>query len=169
MFIFNWTQIKGEFAYHKIGAGDAEKGKILTVKNCFAEVDYISSPYLRSMMNSLDSKPLQFKYDDADIIYKAVPVKSGHKYQKKINCVKMNQQSVRMENLRGGNTPQFVFFGLIETEALNGSSTLSSSVFKNYDLQEVSLTLNGQTCQEWFKIEIYFLIKFPKLTIVNLC
>ena len=60
----------------------------------------------------------------------------------------MNQQSVRMENLRGGNTPQFVFFGLIETAALNGSSTLSSSVFKNYDLQEVSLTLNGQTCQE---------------------
>ena len=63
----------------------------------------------------------------------------------------MHEQSIRLENLRGGNTPSYVFCGIIETAALNGSSTLSSTVFKNYGLQEFSLTLNGQACQGLIK------------------
>ena len=59
----------------------------------------------------------------------------------------MNEQSIRMDNLRGGNTPDYVFVGLIQTKALNGDSELGSTVFKNYDIQDFSLTLNGTACQ----------------------
>ena len=59
----------------------------------------------------------------------------------------MNEQSIRLENLRGGNTPDFVFVGIINTKALNGDADLGSTVFKNYEIQDFTLTLNGSACQ----------------------
>ena len=59
----------------------------------------------------------------------------------------MNEQSIRLENLRGGNTPDYIFAGIIKTKALNGDFQAGSTVFKNYDIQDFSLTLNGSACQ----------------------
>ena len=52
-----------------------------------------------------------------------------------------------MDNLRGGNTPDFVFVGIINTKALNGDADYGSTVFKNYNIQDFTLTLNGTACQ----------------------
>lgn len=59
----------------------------------------------------------------------------------------MNQQSIRLENLRGGNTPDYIFVGIIDTKALNGDFSLGSTVFQNHEIQDFSLTLNGSACQ----------------------
>ena len=59
----------------------------------------------------------------------------------------MNEQSIRLDNLRGGNTPDYVFVGIIDSKALNGDPDLGSTVFKNYGIQDFSLTLNGTACQ----------------------
>ena len=50
----------------------------------------------------------------------------------------MNEQSIRLENLRGGNTPDYIFAGIIKTKALNGDFQAGSTVFKNL-FSEVSL------------------------------
>ena len=50
---------------------------------------------------------------------------------------------MRLDNIRGGKTPLFCFFGLIPQENLSSSSTDSSTSFEQNDVTEISLTLNG--------------------------
>ena len=57
------------------------------------------------------------------------------------------EQSIRLENLKGGNTPDFLFMGIVPTASINGSTTHTSTKFRNYDVKEVNLTLNGSSCQ----------------------
>ena len=52
----------------------SHKGKIIPLKNVFAEVEYISSPSLRAKMTAIESAPIKYTYDDLDVIYKTIPV-----------------------------------------------------------------------------------------------
>ena len=60
--------------------------------------------------------------------------------------VPVQENYVRLDNIKGGNTPDFAFFGLIKSSTLNGSLESSSTTFKNNGLREVNLTLNGNSC-----------------------
>ena len=53
------------------------------------------------------------------------------------------QNQIRLDNIRGGKTPLFCFFGLIPQANLNSSSTESSTSFEQHGVTEISLTLNG--------------------------
>ena len=88
----------------------------------------MSSPSIRNFMSSIDSSPIKFVYDDIDVIFKALPE---------------GEQSIRLENIRGGNTPDYVFIGLIKTAGLNGSSSENCTLFENSDIAEFTLSLNG--------------------------
>ena len=74
----SFERLKIEFA--AVLAPDAEdshKGKIIPLKNVFAEVEYISSPLLRAKMSAIESAPIKYIYDDLDVIYKTIPVNSN--------------------------------------------------------------------------------------------
>ena len=106
-------------------------GKILPIKNCFAQVEYISSPILRTYFDQRDFEPTNYKYDEISVLCRSVP---------------MNEQYIRLENIKGGNTPDYVFFGLMESKALNGSLETDSLAFENNGKKEANLTLMGNSC-----------------------
>ena len=107
------------------------KGKTLELKDAYAQVEYISSPILRSYFDQREYQPLVYSYDEISVLCRSVPV---------------NEEYIRLENIRGGNTPDYVFFGLVKSRCLNGSLEGSSTNFKNNNIKEVNLTLNGNSC-----------------------
>ena len=126
-----FDRIKADFSVFKIDGDDFLKGKILELKDVYAQVEYISSPALRNYHDRIQTSPLEFSYDDTSVMCKLLP---------------QGETCIRIENLRGGNTPDFVFIGIIPTSALNGSTNLSSLKFETYDIEEINLTLNGNSC-----------------------
>ena len=121
-------------AQHSSFALDDDKalmGKVLPIKDCFAQVEYISSPILRTYFDQRDFEPTTYTYDEISVLCRSIP---------------MNEQYIRLENIKGGNTPDYVFFGLMESKALNGSLETDSLAFKNNGIKEVNLTLNGNSC-----------------------
>ena len=107
------------------------KGKTLALKDVYAQVEYISSDILRSYFDQRDYQPVAYEYDDISVICRNIP---------------KNEQYIRLENIRGGNTPDYVFFGLLKSECLNESLDCASINFKNNNVKEVNLTLNGNSC-----------------------
>ena len=107
------------------------QGKVFELKDVFAQVEYISSPILRSYFDTRDVEPITYKYDEISVLCRSIPT---------------NEQYVRLENIKGGNTPDYVFFGLMKSAAVNGSFSYSSGNFKNNSIKEINLTLNGNSC-----------------------
>lgn len=95
-----------------------------------ATTEYISSPHWRDVMASVDHRPLLHKYDECDIMIKNIPT---------------SETEIRFDNLRGGNTPMCMFFGILPQSCLNGDATLSSTYFQQYDVKEMNITLNGNS------------------------
>ena len=126
-----FDRLKADFSVFKLDGEDSLKGKMLELKDVYAHVEYISSPALRNYHDRIQSAPLEFSYDDTTVMCKLLP---------------QGETCIRIENLRGGNTPDFVFMGIIPTAALNGSSNLSSLKFENFEIEEINLTLNGNSC-----------------------
>ena len=114
-----------------LGSTKTLQGKVLELKDVFAQVEYISSPILRSYFDTRDVEPISYKYDEISVLCRSIP---------------MNEQYIRLENIKGGNTPDYVFFGLMKSSAVNGSLDLSSGNFENNGVKEVNLTLNGNSC-----------------------
>lgn len=113
---------------------DADKslhGAVLDLKDVYAQVEYISSPILRSYFDRRDVQPITYKYDELSVLCRSIPTK---------------EQYVRLDNIKGGNTPDYVFFGLVKTAALNGSLMSGSLNLENAGVKEVNLTLNGNSC-----------------------
>ena len=107
------------------------QGKVLKLKDVFAQVEYISSPILRSYFDQRDYEPTTYNYDEISVLCRSVPI---------------NEQYVRLDNIKGGNTPDYVFFGLMKSKSLNGSLLSNSFCFQNNGIKEVNLTLNGNSC-----------------------
>ena len=107
------------------------QGKALELKDVFAQVEYISSPILRSYFDQRDFEPTSYTYDEISVVCRSVPI---------------NEQYIRLDNIKGGNTPDYVFFGLMKSKAVNGSLDSNSFDFQNNGIKEVNLTLNGNSC-----------------------
>ena len=108
------------------------KGEVLTLKNVHAQVEYVSSPFLRNYFDRINEVPISYTYDDTVMINKSIP---------------MNEQYVRLDNITGGNTPDFVFMAIAKTAGLSGSSKHTTTSFKNDHVKEFSITLNGNSVQ----------------------
>ena len=106
-------------------------GQVLNLRNPYLSVDYISSPYLRNYFDGVNSKGISYFYDEVSVYHKSLP---------------LNDTIIRFTNLIGGNTPQFIFAGVISSDALSGSLTKSGTLFKRHNIKEFDLTLNGQSC-----------------------
>jgi len=98
----------------------------------YLEVEYVSSPYLRNFYSQIIDRPITFRYDDCNI------------YMKTVNS---GQSMIRVNNVMGGLTPDYLFAGLIKSDALNGDFNLSSTNFFNPGYKELCITLNGMPVQ----------------------
>ena len=102
----------------------------LEILNCYAVTEYISSPELRSYFDRIENVPIQYNYEDVEVLIKSIP---------------QGDTNIRFDNLRGGNIPSHIFAGIIKTDALNGSQTLCSTKFSHANVTEMNFTLNGNS------------------------
>ena len=126
-----FDRLQAQHSCYAIEKDTSLQGKVLELKDVYAQVEYISSPILRSYFDQRDLEPSAYTYDEISVLCRSVP---------------MNEQYIRLDNIRGGHTPDYVFFGLIKSTALNGSLDSSSLGFHNNGIKEVNLTLNGNSC-----------------------
>ena len=102
----------------------------LEIKECHAITEWVSSAQLKNYFAGIDYNPIVYNFDDIDVLTKSLP---------------MNETTIRLDNLRGGNIPTYIFAGIIPTQALNGDLTLCSTNFACHHVNELNITLNGRS------------------------
>lgn len=107
-------------------------GKVIELQNVFLSANYYTSPYLRNYFDSITKKDISYKYDEVAVYHKNLP---------------QGTSIIRMSNIIGGNTPSYLFAGIIESSALNGNVKKSSTAFKRHGVTEFDLTLDGYSVQ----------------------
>ena len=126
-----FDRLQAEHSCIAIDEADTFKGTVLELKDVYAQTEYISSEILRSYFDQRELQPSSYSYDEVSCLCRSVP---------------KNEQYIRLDNIRGGNTPDYVFFGLIKSSCFNGSLKCGSFNFQNNNIKEVNLTLNGNSC-----------------------
>ena len=58
----------------------------LEILNCYAVTEYISSPELRSYFDRIENVPIQYNYEDVEVLIKSIP---------------QGDTNIRFDNLRG--------------------------------------------------------------------
>ena len=106
-------------------------GKVLEIKNVILKARYYSSPYLRNYFSTIAENDISYYYDECVVYHKNLP---------------QGETNIRLSNVIGGNTPKYLFAGIINTKALNGDCSLSSTGFQRHGVSEFDLTLNGYSC-----------------------
>ena len=106
--------------------------EVIPLENVFLRATYYSSPYLRNYFQTIEEKEISYKFDETQVIIKNIP---------------QGLKNVRFSNIMGGNTPTYLFAGIIESAALIGNNQLSSTAFKQHKVLEFDLTIDGQSVQ----------------------
>ena len=109
-------------------------GKVLTLKNPYLTAEYITSPFLRNHFDGIKNKDISYFYDEISVYHKSIP---------------QNDTIIRFPNILGGNTPSYIFAGIVSSDALNGSFSKSSTLFKRAKVKEFEITLNGYSCNSF--------------------
>lgn len=115
----------------KADSNEPLAGKVLPLKNVFLKARYYSTPFLRNYFSTIEKQDISFQYDEVAVYCKNLP---------------QGDTVIRMPNIIGGNTPKYLFAGVIEASALNGNYTKASTAFKRHGVCEFDLTLNGYSC-----------------------
>ena len=105
-------------------------GPNLTIQDCYAITEYVSSPRIRNYFETIDTSPILYKYDECDVIIKSLP---------------KNETEIRFDSLRGGNVPTYLFAGIIPQKNLNGNKEESSTRFEHHGVEEFDIMLNGNS------------------------
>ena len=105
-------------------------GKPIKIHDCYAITEYVSSDYYRNYFSRIDTNPIKYKFEECDVTLKNLP---------------LNETDIRLDNIRGGNSPNFIFLGIIETDALNGDMSKSSVNFQHHNVDFINITFNGRT------------------------
>jgi len=130
----SFDRLPAEYAIYATGNDKTLKGTVLELKSVYAQVEYISSPALRTYFDMIHSEPINFEYDEISVLAKSLPI---------------NETTIRLENIKGGNTPDYLFIAITPTVGLNGNLEYSPMNFQNYGVKELNLTLNGNPCHSF--------------------
>ena len=109
-------------------------GKVIELTNVFLRATYQSSPFLRSHFDQISTRDISYKYDECAVYHKTLPQGSS---------------IIRLSNIIGGNTPSYLFAGIIKASALNGSFLESSTRFERHGVSEFDLTLDGYSVNDF--------------------
>ena len=132
--ILSFDRANSEMALiNKATNGEAPMdGKVIELQNVFLRANYYTSPYLRNYFDTISTKDISYKYDEVAVYHKNLP---------------QGATIIRMSNIIGGNTPAYLFAGIIQSGALNGDVNKSSTSFKRHGVSEFDLTLDGYSVQ----------------------
>ena len=128
--------------------------KYLEIVDCYAQTEYVSSPLLRQHFERIENMPIIYEYDECQV------------YLKNLD---QHQNTVRLNQFRGGNLPSFLFAGIIPSDALSGKIEESSTGFKCHGVKQFNLTLDGSSVNGFpISIEtespVFPLVKFNETT-----
>ena len=114
-----------------LGVGNNKTAPYLEIKDCFATTEWVSSPALKTYFSDISYNPITYQYDEIEVLTKPLP---------------MGTTNIRLDNVKGGNIPTYIFAGIIKTESLNGSLDSSSTNFACNNVSEMNISLNGFPC-----------------------
>ena len=102
----------------------------LKILDCYAITEYVSSPSIRNFFDTIERQPISYDYEDMEVLIKTLPTDSTN---------------IQIDNIRGGNVPNYLFAGLIPTSKLQGVYEKGSTCFKQHSVEEFNLTLSGNS------------------------
>ena len=100
----------------------------IEIKDCYALTEYISSGSIQNFFEKIQNEPIVYEYEDTEVLIKTLPT---------------DDTTIRIDNIRGGNTPRYLFAGVIPTTQLQGDRSKSSTRFSQHDVTEFNILLNG--------------------------
>ena len=125
------------------------QGKVLELENVSLSARYYTSPSLRNFFSTIENKELKYSYDECSVYCKNLPRET-----KTIiipNIIGMDFKFFMETTFHfpliltiphvGGNTPSYIFAGIIKSAALSGDTELSSTCFRRHGVTEFDLTL----------------------------
>ena len=62
-----------------------------------------------------------------------------------IKALPKDTSNIQIENIRGGNVPNYMFIGLIPSENLQGVYEKGATCFKQHNVEELNITLSGNS------------------------
>ena len=102
----------------------------IEIKDVYAISEYISSPKWRNYFDKIDGSPIMYKFQEYEAIVKSLP---------------QNETEIRLDGIKGGNLPSYLFAGIIPQSSLNGDMEHSSTSFQSHGVKEINITLNGNS------------------------
>ena len=100
----------------------------IEIKDCYALTEYISSSNIQNFFDKIQHEPIIYEYEDTEVVIKTLPT---------------DDTTIRIDNIRGGNTPKYLFAGVISTSRLQGDWAKSSTRFDPQNVTEFNISLNG--------------------------
>ena len=88
-----------------VSVSEDQTGAPLAITNCEAITEYIMSDDLEKYFMSIDNGPIPYYYQDCDITIKSLP---------------KDETSIRLDNIKGGQTPVSLFAGIIPNSSVSG-------------------------------------------------
>ena len=70
----------------------------IDIVDCYAISEYVSSPGIRSFFNTIENMPITYEYEEMEVLVKGLPT---------------GTTTIQVDNIRGGNVPNYIFVGLI--------------------------------------------------------
>lgn len=102
----------------------------IEIKDCYAVTEYISSEPLRNFFDSVTYEPIRYEYDACEVMVKSIPT---------------GETAVRFDNMRGGRLPLAMFAAIIPQAYLHGDKAYSSTYFRCNNVEEMNISLNGNS------------------------
>ena len=106
--------------------------KPISIKECYMELEYVSSPYLRNLYAQIIERPITYHYDDCQIYMKDLA---------------KGAQTLRVNSICGGLTPEYIFAGFLPAKCLDPDFISTSIRFENPGIRDACITLNGSPVQ----------------------
>ena len=102
----------------------------LTIHNCHAITEWVSSASLESHFEQIDREPIVYKYEESEVIIRALD---------------KDDTNLRIDAIRGGNLPTYLFAAIIPQDNLTGTIETCATEFEQCDVTEFNITIDGQS------------------------
>lgn len=135
-------------------AGIKSIDKPIEISNCHAVTELVSSPSMRSFFEDIEMNPIVYKFEEAEVI---------------VRTLEKQVETLRIDAVKGGNLPSYIFAGIIPQTSLTGTLESCSTEFTQHGVTRFNFTIDGQSVNG-YPIEVthpsrvYPLVKFLDTT-----
>ena len=102
----------------------------IEILDCYAITEYVSSPGIRIFFDTISHTPITYEFEEMEVLVKALPTGTS---------------TIQIDNIRGGNVPNYIFIGIIPSESLQGKYEKGATCFKQHNVEELNITLSGNS------------------------